>query len=141
MNKVGGVIISHGQLATELLTAAEAVVGDLSQIRAVSIGWHDDVEGAKAEIEHAIAEVSRGAGVLLLTDMFGGTPTNIAAIFLKEGSVEILTGVNLPMVIKLGSLSKEMPLAELAREVEEQGRESITRAGTLLGAQRSKKDA
>ncbi|HEV7698770.1 MAG TPA: PTS sugar transporter subunit IIA [Pyrinomonadaceae bacterium] len=141
MNKAGGVIISHGQLATELLSAAEAVVGDLSQIRAVSIGWHDDVEAATAEIEQAIAEVSQGAGVLLLTDMFGGTPTNIAAIFLKDNEVEIVTGVNLPMVIKLGSLNSEMSLSELAREVEEQGRESITRAGTLLGVQRSMKDA
>ena len=87
MKKIGGVIISHGQLATELLTAAEAVVGDIGSIRAVSIGWHDDVEAAKGEIQQAIAEVSRGGGVLLLTDMFGGTPTNIAAVFLKAGEV------------------------------------------------------
>jgi PTS system mannose-specific IIA component len=141
MNKVGGVIISHGQLATELLTAAEEVVNDVNQIRAVSIGWHDDVEAAKTEIEQAIAEVSSGAGVLLLTDMFGGTPTNIAAVFLKVGEVEIVTGVNLPMVIKLASLTKEITLADLAREVEEQGKESITRAGMLLEPHKVKKDA
>ncbi len=141
MNKIGGVIISHGQLATELLTAAEAVVGDISRMRAVSIGWHDDVEAAKAEIQQAVAEVSRGAGVLLLTDMFGGTPTNIAAMFLKEGEVEMVTGVNLPMVIKLASLSKEISLADLAREVEEQGKESITRAGMFLEPQKLRKDA
>ena len=141
MKKVGGVIISHGQLATELLAAAEAVVGDLGQIRAVSIGWHDDVEAARSEIERAIAEVARGAGVLLLTDMFGGTPTNIAAMFLKEGDVEIVTGVNLPMVIKLASLTKEISLGELAREVEEQGKDAITRAGMLLETQKLKKDA
>jgi PTS system mannose-specific IIA component len=141
MNKVGGVIISHGQLATELLSAAEAVVGDINQIRAVSIGWHDDVEAAKAEIQQAIVEVSRGAGALLLTDMFGGTPTNIAAMFFKEGEVEIVTGVNLPMVIKLASLNKEITLTDLAKEVEQQGKEAITRAGVLLEPQKLKKDA
>jgi PTS system mannose-specific IIA component len=141
MKKIGGVIVSHGQLATELLTAAEAVIGDIGSIRAVSIGWHDDVEAAKGEIQHAIAEVSRGAGVLLLTDMFGGTPTNIAAVFLKAGEVEIVTGVNLPMVIKLASLNEEISLADLAREVEAQGKESITRAGMLLEPQKLKKDA
>lgn len=141
MKKIGGVIISHGQLATELLTAAEEVVSEVSQIRAVSIGWHDDVEAAKAEIHQAIAEVSRGAGVLLLTDMFGGTPTNIAMMFMKEGEVEIVTGVNLPMVIKLASLNKEISLADLAKEVEQQGKESITRAGMLLEPQKMKKDA
>ena len=141
MNKIGGVIISHGQLATELLTAAEAVIGDIEQIRAVSIGWHDDVEGAKGEIQQSIAEVASGAGVLLLTDMFGGTPTNIAAMFYKAGEVEIVTGVNLPMVIKLASLNKEISLNDLAREVEEQGKESITRAGMLLEHHKLKKDA
>jgi PTS system mannose-specific IIA component len=103
MKKIGGVVVSHGQVANELLAAAEAVVGDLQHIRAVSIGWHDDVEMAKDEIARAIEAVSQGAGVLLLTDMFGGTPTNISAMFLKEGEVEIVTGVNLPMVIKLAS--------------------------------------
>src|ERR1051325_2925971 len=117
MNKIGGVIVSHGQLATELLTAAEEVVSDVNQIRAVSIGWHDDVEAAKDEIQQAITDVSDGAGVLLLTDMFGGTPTNIAAMFFKAGEVEIVTGVNLPMVIKLASLNKEISLTDLAREV------------------------
>ena len=82
LKKIGGVIISHGQVANELLSAAEAVVGDLRHIRAVSIGWHDDVEAAKEEIARAIEDVSDGAGTILLTDMFGGTPTNIAAMFL-----------------------------------------------------------
>jgi PTS system mannose-specific IIA component len=141
MKKIGGVIVSHGQLAAELVSAAEAVVGDIGHIRAVSIGWHDDVEAAKAEIDQAIAEVSKGAGVLLLTDMFGGTPTNIAAMFLKPGTVEIVTGVNLPMVIKLASLNKEISLTDLAAEVEAQGKDSITRAGTLLEPQKMKKDA
>ena len=141
MDKIGGVIVSHGQVANELVAAAEAVVGDLSHITAVSIGWHDDVEMAKAEIERAIANVSQGKGVLLLTDMFGGTPTNIAAMFLKAGEVEIVTGVNLPMVIKLAALTREMSLQELAKEVEDEGKEAICRAGVLLEPQKMKKDA
>lgn len=141
MNKIGGVIISHGQVANELVTAAEAVVGNLDHIRAVSIGWHDDVEMAKNAIERAIEEVSTGAGVIVLTDMFGGTPTNIAAMFLRAGEVDLITGVNLAMVIKLASPAKDMPLAELAAEVESQGKESITRAGQLLEPQKIKKDA
>ena len=141
MNRIGGVIVSHGQVANELLAAAEAVVGDLSHITAVSIGWHDDVEMAKTEIERAIANVTSGHGVLLLTDMFGGTPTNIAAMFLKENEVEIVTGVNLPMVIKLASINKEMSLHELAKEVEDQGKEAICRAGILLEPHRIRKDA
>jgi mannose PTS system EIIA component len=138
MKRIGGVIISHGQVANELVAAAEAVVGDLSHVTAVSIGWHDDVEIAKSEIERAITNVSDGNGVLLLTDMFGGTPTNIAAMFLKENEVEIVTGVNLPMVIKLASTNREMTLRELAMEVEDQGKESICQAGTLLEPQKTK---
>lgn len=130
--RVGGVIVSHGQVANELLAAAETVVGDLSHIRAVTIGWHDDVEVAQNEIATAIEEVSEGAGVLLLTDMFGGTPTNISAMFLKEGELEIVTGVNLPMVIKLASQNEEMSLANMAREVEAQGKQAICRTQDLL---------
>ncbi len=141
MKKIGGVIVSHGQVANELLSAAEAVVGDLNHITAVSIGWHDDVEIARSEIERAIAEVSDGAGVLLLTDMFGGTPTNISAMFLKDDEVEIVTGVNLPMVIKLASYDGEATLMDLAKEVEDQGKEAICRATTLLEPQKMKKDA
>jgi len=141
MNKIGGVIVSHGQVANELVAAAEAVVGDLTHITAVSIGWHDDVEMANEAIKRAIAQVSDGKGVLLLTDMFGGTPTNIAAMFLKENEVEIVTGVNLPMVIKLASVNKDMTLHELAKEVEDQGKEAITRASVILEPQKMKKDA
>lgn len=132
MKRIGGVIVSHGQVATELLAAAETVVGDLGHLTAVSIGWHDDVEAAKDEIERAIKQVSEGVGVLIMTDMFGGTPTNISAMFLKEGEVEIVTGVNLPMVIKLASFNKEATLSEVAKIVEEQGRQAIYRTGALL---------
>lgn len=133
MSKIGAVIVSHGQVANELVAAAEAVVGEVKNITAVSIGWHDDVEMARGEIESAIERVSDGAGVLILTDMFGGTPTNIAAMFLKPGDVEILTGVNLPMVIKLASVEDGTTLADIAREVESQGKEAICMASELLG--------
>ena len=138
MKRVGGVIVSHGQVAVELLAAAEAVVGELSHITAVSIGWHDDVELAKVEIARAIEQVSDGAGVLVLTDMFGGTPTNISAMFLKENEVEIVTGVNLPMVVKLASHSAESTLSEVAKMVEEQGKKAIYRTAALLEPVKSK---
>ena len=141
MKKIGGVIVSHGQLASELLAAAEIIVGVQSHITAVSIGWHDDVEIARDEIARAIKRVSDGNGVLLLTDMFGGTPTNISAMFIKQGEVEIVTGVNLPMIIKLATQKNEMTLEEMARLVEEQGKQSIYRTSELLEPHKLKKDA
>lgn len=141
MKKIGGVVVSHGQFANEIVAAAETVVGELRHIAAVSIGWHDDVEVAKNEIARAIRTVSDGKGVLILTDMFGGTPTNISAMFIGEGDIEIVTGVNLPMVIKLASQNKEMTLSEMAKEVETQGKQAIYRAGELLAPQKLKKDA
>ncbi len=131
-NRVAGVIVTHGHLAGELLAAAEMIIGPISHIIAVSIGWHDDVDAARDEVQRAITRVSQGAGVLLLTDMFGGTPTNIASMFLEEGAVEVVTGVNLPMVIKLASSSTEDPLAEVARKICDQGRQGIYLAGALL---------
>jgi PTS system mannose-specific IIA component len=141
MSKIGGVVVSHGQLATELLSAAETVVGPVEHIHAVSIGWHDDVDMAKDEIDRAINQADQGRGVIVLTDMFGGTPTNISAMFLKEGKVEIVTGVNLPMIIKLATADPEAALNDLAREIEEQGKQSIYRTSALLEPQKMKKDA
>jgi PTS system mannose-specific IIA component len=130
--RVAGVIVSHGQVANELLAAAETIIGHIRHITAVSIGWHDDVDAARSEIERAAERVSEGAGVLLLTDMFGGTPTNIAAMFLQDGEVEVVTGVNLPMVIKLASQPGGEPLSEIARHVRDQGRQGIYLAGEIL---------
>src|SRR6476620_8586304 len=113
--RVSGVIVTHGHLAGELLAAAEMIIGPISHIAAVSIGWHDDVDAARDEVQRAITRVSQGGGVLLLTDMFGGTPTNIASMFLEEGVIEVVTGVNLPMVIKLATSTADDPLAEIAR--------------------------
>ena len=130
--RVAGVIVSHGQVATELLAAAETIIGNFKHITAVSIGWHDDVEAAKNEIRRAIERVTGGGGVLLMTDMFGGTPTNIASMFLQPGEVEVVTGVNLPMVIKLAGMQPGVPLEEVARLVRDQGRQGIYLAGELL---------
>ena len=129
---IGGVIVTHGQLANELVSAAEMIVGEIHHITAVSIGWHDDVDVARQEIERAIQRVDTGNGVLLLTDMFGGTPTNIAASFLGQAPVEIVTGVNLPMVIKVATQEKDEPLAELARRVCDEGQRQIHLAGDIL---------
>ena len=130
--RVAGVIVTHGHLAGELLAAAEMIFGPISHIAAVSIGWHDDVDAARDEVQRAINRVTQGAGVLLLTDMFGGTPTNIASMFLEEGVVEVVTGVNLPMVIKLASSTGEDSLGEIARKICDQGRQGIYLAGALL---------
>lgn len=141
MKKIGGVVVSHGHLASELVSAAETVVGPVEHILAVSIGWHDDVDMAKDEIERTIQQADQGSGVIVLTDMFGGTPTNISAMFLKENEVEIVTGVNLPMIIKFATSDRSGNLNELAREIEEQGKQSIYRTSALLEPQKMKKDA
>lgn len=130
--RIAGVIVTHGHLAGELLAAAEMIVGPISHIAAVSIGWHDDVDAARDEVQRALTRVSQGAGVLLLTDMFGGTPTNIASMFLEEGVIEVVTGVNLPMVIKLATSMGEESLAEIAPKIRDQGRQGIYLASALL---------
>ena len=130
--RIAGVVVTHGHLAGELLAAAEMIIGPISHIAAVSIGWHDDVDVAREEVQRAINRVSQQRGVLLLTDMFGGTPTNIASMFLEEGVVEVVTGVNLPMVIKLATHNGDELLTELARRICDQGRQGIYLAGALL---------
>lgn len=129
--RVGGVILSHGQFAEGLLAAAEMVNGEIPFIAAVSIGWHDDVETARDEIARALKQVSQGKGVLILTDLFGGTPTNIAAMFLSD-EIEILTGVNLPMVLRLATQKTIDSFAEIAQQVLQSGREEIYSARELL---------
>jgi PTS system mannose-specific IIA component len=127
---IGIVVVTHGQLAEELVRAAKTIVGDIPAVAAVSIGWGDDVAAARAAIERALAELGE-QGALLLTDMFGGTPTNVALSFLAPGVVEIVTGVNLPMLIKL-STDRGGSLGELARLAREQGRDAIAVASELL---------
>ena len=131
--KVGVVVVTHGQLATELVNSVEMIVGDLPHVAAVSIGWHDDADRAREEISQAIARVDNEelAGVLVLTDMFGGTPTNLA-VTLVTPRVEVITGVNLPMLLKLARPQKPTDLASLARDMREHGRNAIWVASELL---------
>ena len=132
--KPGVVVVTHGQLATELVNSAEMIVGDLEHFTAVSIGWHDDVDQAREAIGQAIARVQGTSGVLVLTDMFGGTPANLAVTFVSP-DVEVITGVNLPMLIKLARPQREMSLQELATGMREHGRHAIWVASELLKGQ------
>jgi mannose PTS system EIIA component len=135
---IGVVVVTHGQLATELVNAAETIVGDLPRFAAVSIGWHEDTQDAREDIARAVSRVGQGgAGTLILTDMFGGTPSNLAMTFLREGQVEVITGVNLPMLIKLANLSERAELLQVAREMREHGRHAIWVASDLLRGERS----
>jgi PTS system mannose-specific IIA component len=131
---IGALVVTHGHLGQELVAAAEMIVGEISHIRAVSIGWHDDVNDAHNDIEKRIAEVDNGKGVLILTDMFGGTPSNIALAFHEPGKVDVVTGVNLPMIIKIAGQKEEDTLDSLARIVKEKGRSSIAMASDILRA-------
>jgi len=130
--RIGGVIVSHGHLATEFIAAAEMIVGPIPHVTPVSIDWHDDADVARQELERAIARVSQGRGVLLLTDMFGGAPTDIASMFLGESGIEVVTGVNLPMILKLSEQVPEESLAAVAKRVRDAGKEGIHLAGELL---------
>ena len=134
---IGVVVVTHGQLATELVNAAEMIVGDLPQFAAVSIGWHDDVNDAREDIGQAIERVRGEEGVLLLTDMFGGTPSNLGMTFLEKDRLEVITGVNLPMLIKLANLRNASNLLMVAQEMREHGRNAIWVASDLLRGERA----
>jgi mannose PTS system EIIA component len=134
---IGVVVVTHGQLATELVNAAETIVGDLPQFTAVSIGWHDDTHDAREEIEQAIARVKGDHGVLILTDMFGGTPANLAMTFLAQDQVEVITGVNLPMLIKIANAREAAELLTVARDLREHGRNAIWVASDLLRGEKA----
>jgi PTS system mannose-specific IIA component len=129
---IGIVVVTHGQLASELVKAAQTIVGDLPQLVAVSMGWHDDPTAAREAIAAAIARVQGPSGVLILTDMFGGTPSNLGLTFLETNKVEVITGVNLPMLIKLAHLRTSSDLLGVAREMREIGRNAIWVASDLL---------
>jgi len=134
---IGVVVVTHGQLATELLNAAETIVGDLPRFTAVSIGWHEDVQDARDEIARAIERVQAEHGVLLLTDMFGGTPSNLGITFLDAGKIEVVTGVNLPMLIKLASMTDGTDPHDVARQLREHGRNAIWVASDLLRGEKT----
>ena len=127
------VIVTPGHLGQEVQKTAEFIVGSLEGCATVSIDGSKAPDAVKKMIGTAIGEVDKGRGVLLLTDMFGGTPSNISLAFLEEGKVEVLTGVNLPMLIKAVQIRDKSTLAEAAQVIGEYSRKSITVAGELLG--------
>jgi PTS system mannose-specific IIA component len=132
---VGVLVISHGRLAAELLAAARAIEPALvEQARAITLEWNLDPEAARREIARALQELDTGSGVIVLTDMFGGTPTNLSLGFLDPARSEVITGVNLPMLIKLASVRRQsgQPLRQLARVVAEKGQKSIYVVSEIL---------
>jgi PTS system mannose-specific IIA component len=131
---IGIVVVTHGQLARELVAAAEMIVGDIPNVTAVSIGWQESPEDAEREIEAAIARVDSGRGTVILTDMFGGTPTNLSLAFLEKGRVEVVTGVNLPMLIRVASLREDEvgDLQAVAAQAMREGKENVYVASDLL---------
>lgn len=131
---IGGVVVSHGKLAEELLNAVMIILGEAPNIEAISIGWYDDVEESKKKISQSIKKVDQKNGVIIFTDMFGGTPSNLSFSFLAENKVEIITGVNMPMLIKFVSLQRNNNLKEVAKKVAEQGKKNIHLVSSLLNS-------
>ena len=129
---IGLLIVTHSDLGKELLNAAEFIVGRLDAAEAVSITQTADSEQIRKMIEEKISVLDKGGGVLILTDMFGGTPSNISLSFLKRDMVEVLTGVNLPMVIAISQARADMNLSKLAEMAQEAGKTSISLASKLL---------
>lgn len=135
---IGGVIVSHGTLAKELLDVLSAILGYTPPIEVLSIGWFNDVEKSRNDLEGCIKRANRGKGVIVFTDIFGGSPSNIAFSFLEENQVEIVTGVNLPMLIKFSQLPKNISLKDALSEIKKSGVGGIIVASELL-SEKSKK--
>ncbi len=129
---IGIVLVTHGRLANEFVAATEHVVGPQENMRTVSIGPDDDMEERRVEILKVVEEVDSGDGVVVLTDMFGGTPSNLAISIMDRATVEVIAGVNLPMLIKLTSVRASSPLAEAVASAQEAGRKYINVASKLL---------
>ena len=133
---IGMVLVTHGRLADELISALEHVVGPQPNVSAVCIGPDDDMEKRRAEILDSAAKADEGDGVVLLTDMFGGTPSNLAISVMDKANVEVIAGVNLPMLIKLASVRKTEPLADAVESAQEAGRKYINIASQLLSQEK-----
>ena len=129
---IGLVLVTHGHLATEFRSALEHVVGKQAQIETIAIAPDDDADQRRADIVAAAARVNSGKGVVILTDMFGGTPSNLSISVLRPGEIEVLAGINLPMLIKLASVRDDKPLAEAVASAQDAGRKYITIASTML---------
>tara|TARA_R110002094_G_scaffold19060_1_gene30605 strand:- start:64 stop:468 length:405 start_codon:yes stop_codon:yes gene_type:complete len=131
---IGMVLVTHGRLAEEFVNATEHVVGPQTQVRAISIGPDDDMEQRRQDILNAVAEVESGAGVIILTDMFGGTPSNLAISVMDKANVEVIAGINLPMLIKLASVRGDDNMPNAVAAAQESGRKYINVASHLLAS-------
>lgn len=130
---IGMILVTHGQLAEEFVHAMEHVVGGQPDVATVCIGPNDDMEKRRAEIAEAIERVDTGNGTIILTDLFGGTPSNLAISLLDAGRVEVIAGINLPMLIRLAGARKDMPIAQAVAAARDAGRNYITIASEFLG--------
>jgi PTS system mannose-specific IIA component len=133
---IGLVIVTHGRLAEEFVAAMEHVVGPQSQLIAISIGPDDDMERRRADIVRAARSVNSGEGVILLTDMFGGTPSNLAISVMDETEAEVIAGLNLPMLIKLASVRGREPLSTCVAAAQDAGRKYISVASYVLAGEK-----
>lgn len=131
---IGLVLVTHGHLAEEFVTAMEHVVGKQDHIAAISIGADDDMEGRRSDIAKAISDVDVGHDVIVLTDLFGGTPSNLAISLMEAGRIEVIAGVNLPMLIRLDGARKAMKVSDAVAAAREAGRKYISVASEVLGA-------
>ncbi len=130
---IGIVLVTHGNLADEFVSAMQHVVGPQQQISTACIGPNDDMNQRREDILNKVSEVDTGDGVIILTDMFGGTPSNLAISIMDKANVEVIAGINLPMLVKLNTLRKEQPLNEAVLEAKAAGIKYITVASELLG--------
>lgn len=130
---IGLVLVTHGRLAEEFVVAMEHVVGRQERIETICIGPEDDMEERRADIERAVTAVDTGGGVIVLTDLFGGTPSNLAISLMVPGRVEVIAGINLPMLIRLGGARKAMSVVDAVGAAREAGRKYITVASEVLG--------
>lgn len=130
---IGLVLVTHGRLAEEFVVAMEHVVGPQDAIATICIGPEDDMEERRADIARAIGEVEQGQGVAVLTDLFGGTPSNLAISLMAPGRVEVIAGINLPMLIRLGGARKAMSVTQAVAAARDAGRKYITIASEVLG--------
>jgi mannose PTS system EIIA component len=130
---IGLVLVTHGRLAEEFVTAMVHVVGPQEQVATIAIGPEDDMESRRADIATAIGSVDTGAGVVVLTDLFGGTPSNLAISLMERGRIEVIAGMNLPMLIRLGSARKAMTVTAAVAAAREAGRKYISVASEVLG--------
>ncbi|MDF1687460.1 MAG: PTS system mannose-specific IIA component [Parvibaculaceae bacterium] len=134
---IGLVLVTHGQLASQFVAAMEHVVGPQEHVVSICIGPDDDMEQRRRDILEAVDQVDQDDGVILLTDMFGGTPSNLAISIMDKAKVEVIAGINLPMLIKLASVREQMSLSEAVDKAQESGRKYISVASKVLAGEAS----